>query len=133
MTLREEIAKAIVDIPRASDLDEDGSPGDEIVEAIVRQLDVLEGTAVVLSNMVQMLHLQVANLRAEVGLFSEPGEESEQPERKPGPERLPSGAVIEHSLPVEKRLPDFCLHDDALIVQTTDGPQRVCPDCEEES
>lgn len=127
-TLRDEIARAITEIPVADD--DDGGPDDEIVAAIERQLAVLEGTAVVLGNMTQMLVMQIANLRAEVALFRQPAQETQVQVADEVVMRA-SGAVVEASLPEAKRLPDYCSHPSALIVDTVDGPQRVCPDCDD--
>lgn len=128
--IRDAIAKAIVDIPTYDQTEPPPSPDDEIVAAIQRQLEVLEGTAVVLGNLVQMLVMQIANLRAEVALFGEP-EPSSSPAPQPEVRVTPSGATVASSLPEAKREAlEFCGHEDALIVQTADGPQKVCPDCD---
>lgn len=120
-------SRAIADAPE---------PEDEVVAALLRQLVVLEGTAVVIGNMAQMLMQQVANLRAEVTLLDEPLDAPAPGPMSPPPPEVQqrrSGAIVEASLPPERRLPEFCLHPDALVVQTSEGPQRVCQDCVDEA
>lgn len=99
---------------------------DEIVAAIHRQLDVLEGTVVLMSNALQMMSLQAVNLRKELALLDKPI----------GPP--PAAPVQVRNEPVvvasaQPTLPGLeqCLHPDAVIVQTNEGPVRVCPDCDE--
>jgi hypothetical protein len=133
-TLHDRIAKAITDIP-VGQPEEVDTPDDEIVAALERQLDVLEGTAVVLGNVVQMLVMQIGNLRSEVALFSEPEQSRPVEPQRPEIARTGSGAIVAESLPVEKRTGSlaaltFCGHEDSLIVQTADGPVKVCPDCD---
>ncbi len=127
--LRDQIMSAITDIPTLDDIErEDDEPTDEIVEAIRRQLVVLQGTAVVIGNMATMLQAQIANLTAEVDLFSQPPQQSEPAD--PPLKRTASGAIVESSLPEAKRqVPEWCTHEDVLIVDTADGPVRVCPEC----
>lgn len=131
MSLRDEIARAITEIPTTVDDGEVEGPEDEIVAAIQRQLGVLEGTFVVLGNMVQMLGMQIANLRAEVEALDASPLPEFAVEPTPSTEvvRAPSGATVEASLPESKRLPEWCDHPDALIVNTVEGQQRVCYDC----
>lgn len=103
--------------------------GDEIAAAISRQLDVLEGTTVLLGNALQMLHLQIGNLRSEVALLDQPIA-PQAPPQQPQVQRAPSGAIVEATVPEEQRLPGFCGHPDVLRIPTTEGYQVVCPDCD---
>lgn len=106
---------------------------DEIVAAISRQLDVLEGTAVIIGNALTMLTLQIGNLRAEIKLFDTPtaSPSDSKPVERPQPKVTPSGGVVEGTLEPQDRLPGFCGHDHAVLIDTRDGPTRVCPDCDE--
>lgn len=132
-SLRDDVIRAIGDIPfdvtalPAAD-DGDSAPDDEIVAAVRRQLDVLEGSTVLLGNLVQMIQLQVQNLRAEVAAFDTPPPQPVITQPQP-PTRTASGALVEASLPEEER-PTWCLHPDALIIDTVSGKVKVCPECD---
>lgn len=122
MSVREAIDAAVEQEQPESD--------DEIVSAIYRQLDVLEGTAVIIGNALTMLTLQIQNLRAEVKLFDTPQQgQPTQPQEKV--QATPSGGIVESTLPAQERLPGFCGHPDAVLLDTRNGPTRVCPDCDE--
>lgn len=101
---------------------EAGETEDEIVAALLRQLDVVEGTLVMLTNVTTMLSLQLRNLRAEVALLGIPAPGA-APAAGPKPEKTPNGA-----LPAEPT--EDCDHTEALIIDTRDGVQRVCPHCD---
>lgn len=123
--------EAIVNAPLPEATEE--GPTDEIVDAIVRQLDVLQGTAAVLSNISTMLLTQVDNLRAEVALFAAPPAEVIPIPEPKKVKQAPSGAVVLSTLPEDKR-PEgvtYCGHADALIVDTVDGFVKVCPECDD--
>ncbi len=124
------IREMIEALPSLDEAMEDTS-GDEIAEALARQLDVLEGTTVLLGNVLNMLHLQIANLRAEVALLDQPVTVA-APVEKPEVKQTARGAIVESSMPKDRQLPGFCGHPDALRVPTTDGHQIVCPDCDDD-
>jgi hypothetical protein len=109
------------------------TPDDEIVEALRRQVEVLKGTATALLVLARTVITQADGLQAELDLFGTPPAETVSTPVTPRVEiqRTSTGALVEASLPEDKRLPGFCMHDDALIVDTADGKVRVCPDCEE--
>lgn len=134
MSLREQILSQLPTIDEAMDeLSKPAEPEveeDEIVAAIKRQLDVLEGTVVMIGNAWQMLTMQIGNLRAELALLDKPMAPAHQVAPRPSVDRTKSGAVVESTLPQERRLPGFCDHEDALIVDTSTGPVRVCPVCD---
>lgn len=135
--LRDRIAEAVMSMPVDDAVDaavEEATeqPEDEIVAALDRQLDVLEGTLVALGNLLQLVAMQVGNLRAEVALLSQPQESDGELRSTPLPPtkgvvRTPSGAAIVATVPEETRPPDTCACHDALLVDTPDGPVVVCP------
>lgn len=100
---------------------------DEIVAAIHRQLDVLEGTAVLMANALQMISLQLVNLRKEVALLDTPVKEAPKAMQVAGTPQPITVANPQPTLPGMEQ----CLHPDAIVVQTNEGPVRVCPDCDE--
>lgn len=111
---------------------EEVSVDDEIIEALRRQLDVLTGTVVILSNIATVIMTQVDNLRAELELFDAPA----SPPATPAPPQrdetkvTPSGAKLVSSLPEEQRPDGACTHPDALLIDMADGQHLVCPDCD---
>lgn len=101
--LREAVLQQVINSP---DVQDAGAPEDEIVAAMTRQVDVLEGSLVVLASMAQVLLAQVAGLRAELALFNTP---------------------VTTAAPYVD--PEDCGHPDRLWVDTAEGRQKVCPTC----
>lgn len=134
MSVRDQILNQLPTLDEAMDelnKPESSEPEDEVVAAIRRQVTLLEGVVVMIGNAWQMLTMQVENLRAELDLLDKPLLPHEQrlPEQ-PQVQRTPRGAIVEATLPEERRLPGFCDHEDALMVATANGPVRVCPECD---
>lgn len=127
--VRDLLAQPVPGIDTQPPLD-GASSDDEIIAALHRQVAALEATGTALLAMAQSMLVSVGNIKAELDLFDmAPTPLPETVAPKVEVARTMSGAVVEATLPEDKRLPAFCNHPDALLVNTAEGQVRVCPDC----